>query len=70
LHCAAGGEVGINRGGQPPAPIAFSKFDRAAVLLVVAVTVVSAGAALIECGFAWGPSDPVDYRLLHPAGKG
>ena len=45
-------------------------FERAAVLLVVAVTVVNAGTALIECGFAWCPPDPVDYRLLHPSGKG
>jgi hypothetical protein len=46
------------------------RFERAAVVLVVAVTVVNAGAALVECGFAWCPPNPVDYRLLHPAGKG
>lgn len=44
-------------------------FERAAVWLVVAITIVNAGDALLECGFTWCPPDPADYRLLHPEGK-
>lgn len=40
-------------------------FEKAAVWMVITVTVVNAAAALVECGFGWCPSNPVDYELLN-----
>jgi disulfide bond formation protein DsbB len=39
-------------------------FATVAVWLIIAVTVLNAGGALLECGFAWCPADPVRYELL------
>ncbi len=47
----------------PPAP-ALGLFETAAIWLIIAVTLLNAGGALLECGFAWCPADPVRYELL------
>lgn len=43
-------------------------FEQAAVWLVVAVTLLNAGGALIECGFRWCPADPIRYELISRPG--
>jgi hypothetical protein len=43
-------------------------FEQAAVWLVVAVTLLNAGGALIECGFSWCPADPIRYELISRPG--
>jgi disulfide bond formation protein DsbB len=44
-------------------------FEKFAVFLVIAVTLINAGSALVECGFAFCPANPVDYELLKAPGK-
>jgi disulfide bond formation protein DsbB len=46
------------------APPALGRFEKGAVLLIVVVTLFNATGALLECGFAWCPADPVHYQLL------
>jgi len=48
----------------PPAPT-LGLFEVAAVWLVLAVTGFNAVSALLECGFAWCPANPVHYELLY-----
>jgi len=43
-------------------------FETAAVWLVIAVALLNAGSALLECGFGTCPADPVHYELLQAFG--
>jgi disulfide bond formation protein DsbB len=39
-------------------------FEKGAVFLVLAVTLLNAASAFLECGFGFCPADPVVYELL------
>lgn len=54
----------FEREAAPPAP---GLFEAAAVWLVIAVTLLNAGSAFLECGFTFCPADPVTYELISPA---
>ncbi len=45
-------------------PPSLGLFDRAAVWFVIAVTFLNAVGVLVECGFNFCPSSPVNYELL------
>jgi disulfide bond formation protein DsbB len=47
-----------------PLPPVIGLFERAAVFVVIAVTLLNAAGALVECGFGWCPADPVRYELF------
>lgn len=40
-------------------------FEHTAVWLIIGITLLNAGGALVECGFSFCPENPVDYELLH-----
>jgi len=44
-------------------------FEKGAVWLVIAVTLLNAASALLECGFAWCPAEPVHYELIYRGGS-
>ncbi|QFU15043.1 disulfide bond formation protein B [Microvirga thermotolerans] len=48
-------------GEAPPRP---GPFERAAVLLVIAVTLANVAGTFVECGAGVCPDNPVSYRLL------
>lgn len=47
------------------APPPAGPFERAAVWLILTLTVLNAGSVLVECGFSSCPSSPVRYELLN-----
>jgi disulfide bond formation protein DsbB len=52
----------------PTVPI-LGLFEKAAVWLILAVTLLNAASALLECGLAWCPADPVHYELIYRRGS-
>jgi len=52
--------------GTPETP-AIGGFERAAVLLVIALAVLNVISTLLECGFGACPDNPVAYELLKRA---
>jgi hypothetical protein len=50
--------------GAPP----LGTFERAAVWIMLAVTLANGGTALLECGFTWCPDTPLHYQLLYKPG--
>jgi disulfide bond formation protein DsbB len=48
----------------PHEPPQLRRFEAAAIWLVIVLTLLNAGSALLQCGFAACPADPVHYELL------
>ena len=50
-----------------PAPRTLGRGATIGIWLAIAITVAEAASALVECGFAQCPDNPVNYELLSPS---